>query len=376
MNDLSWIEISRKNLKSNINIIKNTIEADTILAPCVKANAYGHGLVETASVFLSAGANWLCVNSSEEEQLLRTHGIICPVLIIGYVAKDDLSKLINTDTRMFLSDLDHAEKISNITSGGDKTIKVHIKIDTGMHRQGVLLEEIESFTNKVNDLVGIEIEGVATHFANSDEPHNPSYFKYQLEKFEHGVEIIKNIVRQDLIIHCDKSASAILYPHKISNLVRPGIATYGHYPGKEIALLCKERNINLLPALSFKTKIAQVKNVPTDSFVGYGCSFRTTRNTKIATIAVGYYDGYDRKLSNRGHVLVNGKRAPILGRVCMNITIIDITDCGNISKEDEVVLIGKQGEEEVTAEQIGLWTDTINYEVVTRLRETIPRYYI
>jgi alanine racemase len=376
MNNLSWIEISKNNLKCNIKTIRDHIGKETILAPCVKANAYGHGLIETSKTFLEAGANWLCVNSIEEAKRLRDANIDCPILIIGYVDKSDLSKVIDLGVRIFLYDINHGEILSNLARERNTTAPVHIKVDTGMHRQGVLLNKAEEFTKKVLRLGGIKIEGVATHFANSDEPNNPSYFNGQLEKFKDISSRIKNIVGHDLITHCDKSASALLYHHKLSNLVRPGIVAYGHYPGKDVAEICLNKNIVLRPALAFKTKIAQIKSIPPDSFVGYGCTYRTTRPTKIATIPVGYYDGYDRGLSNRGHVIANSGIAPILGRICMNITIIDITDCHNIAEGDEVVLIGQKENRMISAEKIGSWTNTINYEVITRLRESIPRYYM
>ncbi|OGY43286.1 MAG: alanine racemase [Candidatus Buchananbacteria bacterium RIFCSPLOWO2_01_FULL_39_33] len=376
MNDLVWLEIKKENLISNIKTLKNLAGSKVLISPCVKANAYGHGLIETAKIFISAGADWLSVNSIEEAKKIRDVGINRPILVIGYVAESELEKILDWDLKIFISNFDYAEKLSMTGKIKNKIAKVHLKIDTGMHRYGVLMAEAEELAKKIKKLPHITIEGLATHFATSDEPLNLSYFNRQLENFKEIVPKIKNLVGNDLIIHCDKSASLLLCRHGLADLVRPGIAAYGYYPSQDVAKLAQEKNIILRPALSFKTKIGQIKKIPENSCVGYGCTCYTKRPTVLATIPVGYYDGYDRKLSNQGYVLVNGQKAPILGRVCMNITIIDITDCGQVIEGDEVVLIGEQGQENITVEQIANWAKTINYEVITRLRESLPRYYI
>ncbi|MEK7072461.1 MAG: alanine racemase [Patescibacteria group bacterium] len=376
MNDLAWIEISKDDLIRNIKTIRQIVGDKIIISPCIKANAYGHGLVETAKIFISAGVEWLSVNSIEEAEKIRRAGINQPILVMGYITEYELEKVFDLDLKLFISNLEYAEKLSAIGKAKNKTAKVHLKIDTGMNRHGVLIEEAEDLAKKINNLPYIKIEGLATHFATSDDPSNPVYFNQQLEKFTAITTKIKKIVDYDLIVHCDKSASILLSRYEAGNLIRPGIATYGYYSSNDVAELSKAKNIILKPALTFKTRIGQIKNIPENSFVGYGYSYKTNRPTTMATIPVGYYDGYDRKLGNRGYVLVNGHRAQILGRICMNISIIDITDCGQISSGDEVVLIGRQGNEIITVEQIADWANTINYEVITRLRESIPRYYI
>lgn len=375
MNSQSWLEISRENLKHNLSIIRQA-SPNTIMAPCVKANAYGHGLVAIGKIFLDSGANWLCVTSLDEAEKLRRAGITCPILIIGVVFNDELEKIIDLDLRFFLHDTNTAINLSEVGQRRNKTVSVHIKIDTGMHRHGVLTENLEDFMKHVVNLPNINIEGVATHFATSDEPLNPSYFESQLKSFREALEKINRIVKKKLIVHCDKSASVLVHRNDFVDLVRPGIAAYGYYPGKDVKKICEDMGIFLQPALTFKTKLSNIKTLPADSYVGYGCSYRTARMTKIATIPVGYFDGYDRKLSNRGQVLVNGKRTPILGRVCMNVTIIDVTDCGNVKNGDEVVLIGRQGAEKISVEDVADWANTINYEIITRLRESVVRYYV
>ena len=376
MSDLAWLEIKKDNLISNIKILKNLRAGNVLISPCVKANAYGHGLIETAKIFIGAGANWLSVNSVEEAEKLRNAGISQPIMVIGFAAENELEKALDLDLRLFISNLDYAQKLSELGVIKNKEAIIHLKIDTGMHRHGVLIEEAEELVKKIKNLPYLKIEGLATHFATSDEPLNPNYFNQQLEQFKDITVKIKNIIDNDLIIHCDKSASLLLYQNSLAGLVRPGIATYGYYPGADTKKICEAKNIILKPALSFKTKIGQIKKVPINSCIGYGCTYYTKRPTILATIPVGYYDGYDRKLSNQGYVLVGGQKAPILGRVCMNITIVDITDCDSVVSGDEVVLIGTQGQETITVEQIANWANTINYEVITRLRESLPRYFI
>ena len=376
MTDLAWLEIKKENLSANLQTLKKLAGENVLIAPCVKANAYGHGLIETGRIFIEAGVDWLSVNSLEEAGQLREVGLNQPILVIGYVAANELEKILDLDLKLFVSNWDYAQKLSELGTEKNKTALIHLKIDTGMHRHGVLMAEAEGLVKKIKNLPNVKVEGLATHFATSDEPLSPAYFNQQLENFKEITTKIKNIVGDNLIVHCDKSASLLLYRHGLANLVRPGLAAYGYYPGSDTKKLCQEKNIILKPALSFKTKVGQIKEVPADSYVGYGCAYITKRPTTLATIPVGYYDGYDRKLSNQGYVLVNGQKAQILGRVCMNITIVDITDCGQVTEGDEVVLIGEQGQEIITVEQMADWAKTINYEIITRLRESLPRYYL
>lgn len=376
MNHLAWIEISKAKIARNIKTIREINDPNTIISPCIKANAYGHGLIETAKILIESGVEWLSVNSTEEAQKVRAAGINHPILVIGFVAEYELEKIFDLNLRLFISNINYAQKLSDLGKAKNQTANIHLKIDTGMHRHGVLLEHSSNLAKEILKLPNIKIEGLATHFANSDDPLNPEYFNRQLEKFKIAINDLKKIIGHDLIIHCHKSASVLLSRDNISNLIRPGISVYGYYPSLDVANLAKERNLILQPALEFKTIIGQIKNIPENSLVGYGCTYKTTRPTITATIPVGYYDGYDRKLGNKAYVLVNGKKATVLGRICMNVTIIDITDCGSVTSGDEVVLIGQQKDEVITVEQLADWANTINYEIITRLRESLPRYYL
>jgi len=375
MKETIWIEVSKNNLKHNLQMLRRLI-GKKILAPAVKANAYGHGLIETAKLLIKFGADWLCVNSVAEEEKLRQSKIKKPILIIGCVAPEEFKKVVAYDLRLFVYDIISAKRLSRLAVAKHKKVKIHFKIDTGMHRQGVQLEQAESLVQKIAALPGLEIEGLATHFASADNPRRPAYFKKQSATFKILSARIKEILGKKLIVHCDKSASILLYPDKLFDLVRPGIAVYGHFPAAEIEKICQKRKIHLRPALSLKTKISFVKKIPKNSLVGYGCSFKTKRPTTIALLPIGYYDGLDRGLSNRGWVLVAGQKAPIIGRICMNITIIDVTDIKNISAGTEATIIGKQKNQVITAENLAEQLGTINYEIIARLRESISRYYL
>lgn len=376
MNDLIWIEISKSRIKNNTQTIRRLIGDQVLLAPCVKANAYGHGIVDMSRLLLQHGADWLCVDSIEEAEMLRERGILEPLLIMGYVQEKDLPEILRLDAKIFLYDLQTAQALSKIAQKAGKQVSVHIKVDTGMSRQGILAPEVRHFVDQVPKLQNLRLEGIATHFATSDQPGDNAHFRKQLTAFK---QIFDELERERIhipLFHCSNSAATLLYPEAHFDLVRPGLSIYGYYPSQAVRDLCAQRSIHLLPALTLKTKIAQIREIPKGSCISYGCTFITERKTKIAILPIGYYDGLDRKLSNCGYVLINGRRASILGRVCMNITIVDVTEMDDVAIEDEVVLIGRQGSEEITVEEIADSVGTINYEIITRLRETIPRYYV
>lgn len=360
MNSLVWIELSKSAFNHNIEIFKNTLGESVLLAAVVKSNAYGHGLIEIAKLCEEYGVDWLCVNSIDEGVALRKEGISKPILIIGYVEKGDLERLVEYNLSTFLYDREIARELKEGT-------KVHVKVDTGMHRQGIMVEEFEEFLNFVSALKGITVEGVATHFATSDRLKDPTLFKQQLAEFT-TLPIAQGILR-----HCANSAAALVYPESHLDMVRAGISLYGFHTSEEVYNFCLDKNIELQSVLSLKTKIVQTKKLKKGESVGYGATYVADKNMDIAILPIGYYDGLDRRLSNRGSVLIGGKRAPIIGRVCMNLSIVDISDNKDVRVGDEVVIIGRQGNEEIHANELAKLLDTINYEIVTRLRESTEK---
>ena len=374
--DTSWIEVSKSALAHNVQVIQSLIGYKTLLAPSVKANAYGHGLVGTARELVHAGADWLCVALIDEALSLRKSGIRIPLLIVGFVPMARLRDVLKTRASVFVYEPQTARTLSRLAMAARTKVNVHIKVDTGMGRQGLPPQELYKFIQFLQNLKGLRLEGIATHFASSDTPEHPQHFRKQLSTFAKLVREIKKDQAGLPLIHCANSAATLLEQQSHFDMVRSGLAVYGYYPGETVKTICLKRGIQLQPTLTFKTRVAAVKELPKGACVSYGCTFITKRATKVAVLPVGYYDGIDRGLSNLGSVLIRSHRAPILGRVCMNITVVDITHISGGRQEDEVVIIGQQGRERIAVEDTAAQIGTINYEVTTRLRETLPRYYV
>lgn len=372
MNQLTWVEISKEALKHNIRQFRGLVGSNHVLAPCIKANAYGHGLIECGRIFLEAGADWLAVNALYEAIKLREAGIESPIYILGYVPLDDLE--LATDFRLIVYNLETIERLGQI----GKPVKVHIKVETGSNRQGVMIDDLLNYARYIGEFENIEIEGLTTHFANVEDTTDHSYAEGQLGKFSQAVEMLSAVGVDVPIKHCANSAATILFPKTHFQMVRTGIANYGMWPSNETYVsFLKERDggFELKPAFNWKTKVAQIKTIPAGEYIGYGCTYRTTHETRLAILPIGYYDGYDRGVHG-GHVLIKGKRAPIRGRICMNIMMVDVTHIEDAQIEDEVVLIGSQGDEKISAEDFAGWAGTINYEVTTRVNERIPRILV
>jgi alanine racemase len=289
-----------------------------------------------------------------------------------------IREALELDCRLVVYNYETVNKIGEAAQQSGKTARVHIKVETGGNRQGVLEDELSEFAKHINTFKNIEIEGLATHFANIEDTTNHSFAELQFRRFETAANHLGSAGIDIPIKHCANSAATILFPKTHFQMVRVGISSYGMWPSNETYVsYVKERknNFNLIPAFTWKTRIAQIKTVPAGEFIGYGCTYKTSHETRIAILPVGYYDGYDRGASS-GHVLIRGKRAAIRGRVCMNIIMVEITDIPEAKIEDEVVLIGQSSDEIVSAEQFAQWAGTINYEVTTRVNDRIPRIVV
>lgn len=373
MKDLTWVSVSRNALRDNIHQFRRIIGKDKILCPCVKSNAYGHGLVNASKIFLESGADWLAVNSIYEAEILRKAGITAPIYILGYVPLDALEEAVSLDCRLVVYNKETIDRLASIK----KPIKVHLKAETGNNRQGLLIKDLVEFSKYISQFKNIEIEGISTHFANIEDTTDHSYAELQLARFNEAFKALSDAGIKVPIRHSANSAATILFPETRFEMVRPGIACYGMWPSKETHISYEKEagnGFNLTPAFTWKTKIAQIKTIGSDEYIGYGCTFKTSHETRLAILPIGYYDGYDRCISG-AHVLIHGKRAPLRGRVCMNIIMVEISDIPEAKIEDEVILIGKDGNEEISAELFGQWAGTINYEVTTRVNERISRVY-
>ncbi len=373
--NLVWCEVDVGALRHNVASLRRLLRTGVRLAVVVKANAYGHGLSLAARAFLAGGADWLCVNALEELHRLRGDGIDAPVYVMGYVPREDLEALVALEGRLVAYNRETIEGMSRAARKVGRTARVHLKLETGNNRQGVPAPELIELARLCKQQ-GVVVEGVATHFANIEDTTDHTFALQQLRRFEEGAALLAEAGMPAPMLHAANSAATILLEDTQFDMVRAGIAAYGLWPSPEtlVSAVRKHReHVALRPALTWKSRVAQLKTVPAGAFVGYGCTYKATHATRLAVLPVGYYDGYDRKLSNTAHVLVRGVRAPVRGRVCMNMIMVDVTDIPGVRLEEEVVLLGSQGAEAVTAEQMAAWIGTINYEVVTRIGEHLRR---
>jgi alanine racemase len=375
---LNWVEISKEKLTHNVKTFKNLIGKDRILCPAVKANAYGHGITECAPTIVEAGADWLGVNSLEEAQKLRTAGIQCPIYIMGYIPRANLEETVKNGFRFVVYNEETLSDLDDICNRTRSEALTHLKLETGSNRQGIRKENIPDIIDLYKKNPLIKMEGAATHFANIEDRIEHEYADFQLGNFKAMLGIIKNLGFDPPYKHCANTAATILFPNTYFNMARTGIGTYGLWPSNETFISARHENAHadLKPVLTWKTKIAQIRNISEGEDVGYGCTYRAQRDGRIAILPIGYYEGLNRKLSNKGYVLINGRRAPIRGRVCMNMTIVDVTNIPDVKLEDEAVIIGAQGSEVISAENFAEWVGTINYEVVTHIHESIKRVLV
>jgi alanine racemase len=370
--ELVWCEIDDVALADNIRTFRALQGPDVRLAVAVKANAYGHGLIGSALAFMEAGADWLCVHDVHDAIQLRAADIEAPIYLLGPILERDLERAVQLNVRMVVYSLAMVDALIEI----GQHAKLHLKIETGNHRQGVTCDEALAIAARIAEADFLELEGVSSHFANIEDTTDHRYAREQLTLFDATVQRLNDAGHTIAIRHLSNSAAALLWPDQAFEMVRVGISAYGLWPSKETrvaAALAGRGQITLRPALTWKARVAQVKNVPEGAYIGYGCTFMTTHDSQIAILPVGYFDGYDRGLSNLAHVLIHGQRAPVRGRVCMNLLMVDVTDIAGVNVGDEAVLLGTSGQHSITAESLGDWAGSINYEVISRIAGHIPR---
>ena len=363
-------------LRSNLEQMRALLPDGCLLAPSVKANAYGHGLVIAARAFVEAGADRLCVDSLEEAEALRDAGIEVPAHIMGHVPPDAVGRAMALDASLVVYDVSTVEAARAEHSRSGLEARLHVKIETGNQRQGVDPRDAVVLADRIAGTPGARLEGACTHFANIEDTTDHSFARQQIRIFLDAVESMRARGLDVPVRHVSNSAALILWPEACMDMARLGIAAFGMWPSTETyvaATLAGRAGVTLRPALTWKARLAQVRRVESGMSIGYGLTYRTTHPVQIGIVPCGYYDGYDRRLSNTGHVLCGGVRSPVRGRVCMNMIMVDVTDAGEPRVGDEVVLLGRQGEEEVPAEMLASWIGTINYEVTTCIRENLPR---
>ncbi|MBU1348806.1 alanine racemase [Patescibacteria group bacterium] len=382
----TWVEISRSAISGNIKAFRSHVGSGASLMAVVKSNAYGHGLVQVADVAQRAGASWLGVDSVDEGIMLRENGITKKILVLGYTLADRVADCVGHDLSFMVFSMETVRAIAALklprvgphASRRRRAAHVHVKVDTGTTRQGVMGDDLLRLTRALKGTPGTLIEGVATHYANIEDTTDGSYAELQLKRFHDALASLRDDGIDPPIRHTACSAAAILYPDTHFNLVRLGVSMYGLWPSKEThAVATREgRLLDLRPVMTWKTVVAQIKHVKKGTPISYGLTERVSRASTLALIPVGYWDGYDRGLSSTGVVLIRGRRCKVMGRICMNMFVVDATDVPGIRVEDEVVLLGTQKRESITADDIASKISSINYEVVTRVNPLIPRVLV
>ncbi len=365
----STLEISKSALFHNYSVFKKLVSEKTKVMCVVKANAYGHGLLEVVKL-LKGKADWFGVDNIEEASLIRTVDETTPILVLGYIPKSSLSVAVALQISFVVYSKEILEYIVSLQL---KTkAHIHLKVETGLGRQGLYANDVLKLAQYIQkNSKYLFLEGISTHFANIEDTLDPSFSQMQLQNFQKTVDLLSINDIKPKLIHCAASAGTLLYPDTHFNLIRLGIGLYGLWPSKEtriaLSLQKEKKDIQLKPVLTWKSIVAQVKEIEKGESVGYGRTWFASRKTKVAIIPVGYSDGYDRGLSNNSRVIVKGTYVPVIGRIAMNMIMVDVTDVSNVKAEDEVVLLGKMGNAEITADELALKLGTINYEIVARI---------
>lgn len=358
-------------LKHNVEEIRRCKNDDALLMGVVKAGAYGHGADVVAHELEGMGFDWFAVATADEGIELRNSGIKKPILVLGYCHPDQYPELIRWQITPTIYTFEMADALNNAAKAAGKIVNIHIKIDTGMSRIGFVTEEkTVDIIKKINRLENIHIQGVFTHFACADTL-DKSHVEQQIEKFNW---MIRRLTEENIsveLFHCSNSASIMELPSEHMNMVRAGIILYGLYPSDEVNV----NSMALKPVMSIYSHIVHLKEVPAGITVGYGATYTTKGKTRIATIPVGYADGYPRILSNRAYVLIRGHRAPIIGRICMDQLMVDVTDISEAETGDVVTIIGRDGDEILSVEEVSEMAGSFNYEFICDVSWRVPRVY-
>jgi len=367
---VTWAEVDLDAFAANVAAFRRHVGERVEVFAVLKANAYGHGAVPLAPVALEAGASRLAVHRAIEGRELRQAGIRAPILVMGYTPPAAADLAVEHRLTPSCTTVEFARALSARAAAAGMRVPVHVKVDTGMSRYGLFPEEVVEFARALIELPGLFLEGLFTHFATADAA-DPIHVRRQLAIFNDVLTSLRAAGIEVPLAHAANSAATMRLPETHFNAVRPGISLYGLDPSSEWPPA-----FELRPVLALKSRVARVHDLPVGAGVSYGRTFVTQRPTRAALVPVGYGDGFHRLLSNRGSVLVRGKRAPILGRVCMDQFVVDVTDIPGVQQDDEVVLIGRQGQEHIRAEEVARLAETINYEVTTSLMPRVTRVYL
>jgi alanine racemase len=382
--NLIWAEIDLKAISRNVRNLRSVTSKGSRLMAVVKANGYGHGSVEVALAALENGADCIGVARINEGLHLRRAGITAPILILGFTPPECSEAVVANHLTQTVYTFEAAESLSDAAARLQTRAKVHVKVDTGMGRLGLLLDSprisllgkhlpgnAQRVIDSIFRLPCIEVEGIFTHFATADS-QDKTYTLLQLERFMEFLDKLKVHGMEFPLRHAANSAALIDLPETHLDLIRPGISLYGFYPSAEV----NQERVSLIPAMMLKTRVIHVKMVPAGFHISYGLTYQTENPTVIATVSAGYADGLNRLLSSRGQMLVRGSRAQIVGRICMDLTLLDVGHVPEVSIGDEVVIFGRQGQECIPVEEMAEILNTIHYEIVTSLSPRVERVYV
>nr|WP_295239612.1 alanine racemase [Ruminococcus sp.] len=374
----TWAEISLNAIEHNYNVIRNKVADDTKVCCVIKADGYGHGAVELSQIYEKLGADFFAVSNIDEGIEIRKSGSKLPIVILGYTPVSEAGNLAEYDISQAVFSLEYAKELSEKCVEEDCICKMHIKVDSGMSRIGFMCQEFPRDEYSIEEiceaccLPNLEVEGLFTHFCVSDEDAEGREFtNKQYENFIHVRDSLKMRGVDISVVHCSNSGAIEDYPETCCDMVRAGIILYGLAPSSKLA-----DRLDLVPAMTLKTVVAFVKEVQKGATISYGRTFTADRKMKIATVPIGYADGFIRQNAKDGYMMVNGKKAKIVGRICMDQTMLDVTDIEDVKTGDEVVVFGTGENGEPTADSLAENTGTINYETVCLVGKRVPRIYI
>lgn len=374
----TWAEISLNAIEHNYNVIRNKVADDTKVCCVIKADGYGHGAVELSQIYEKLGADFFAVSNIDEGIEIRKGGSKLPIVILGYTPVSEAKNLANYDISQAVFSLEYAKELSKKCVEDDCICKMHIKVDSGMSRIGFMCQEFPRDEYSIEEiceaccLPNLEVEGLFTHFCVSDEDAEGREFtNKQYENFIHVRDSLKKRGVEISVVHCSNSGAIEDYPETCCDMVRAGIILYGLAPSSKLA-----DRLDLVPAMTLKTVVAFVKEVQKGATISYGRTFTADKKMKIATVPIGYADGFIRQNAKDGYMMINGKKAKIVGRICMDQTMLDVTDIEDVKTGDEVVVFGTGENGEPTADSLAENTGTINYETVCLVGKRVPRIYI
>lgn len=351
-------------LRENVRLLKASLPAETMLMAVVKADAYGHGILQTAGNALAAGADWLAVARTGEGAVLRNAGVTAPILVLGASSDTEIAEGVEHGLTMAVCSRYKVRSLQKEASRQGRTALMHLKLDTGMGRIGARSEEeILGILGALEECPDVRMTGVFTHFADADG-NDDDYTLMQLERFQQLLALLP----EGLIRHCANSAAIHRYPGAAMDMVRAGISMYGAPP--------VETDMPLQPVMDWRTAVTFVKDVQAGEKISYGCTFTTDRPMRLATVACGYGDGYHRSASGRAEVIIHGRRCPVVGRICMDQMIVDVTGVEGVKPGDVAMLMGRQGDEVITPDELGAWSGTIGYEVLLAATDRVHRLWV